>query len=397
MKESLHTPEGVRDIYGEECEQKLALQEKLHRVIRSFGYSDIETPTFEFFDVFGRDVGTTPSRDLYKFFDREGNTLVLRPDFTPAIARAVSRYYPDEKQTLRLTYLGNTFINSSSYQGRLKETTQIGGEMIGEDSADADAELIALTVQMLLASGLTEFQISLGHCGFFDALMEESGLSDQDILEIRELIVNKNTFGTEKFLNGKEMKEQTRQCINALTGLFGSVEVLGKARDLTDNKKALEAVSRLQEIYEILKIYGVEKYVSFDLGLLSRYMYYTGILFRGYTYGTGAAVLKGGRYDGLLAHFGKDAPAVGFVAEIDQLQEALSAQKICWEIPAGRVMIIYEPDKQAEAIRQAEDLRAQGKDAELVRVTKQRTLKDCLAYAQSAHADQIVLCGGEET
>ncbi len=390
MKESLHTPEGVRDIYGEECEQKLALQEKLHRVIRSFGYRDIETPTFEFFDVFGSDVGTTPSRDLYKFFDREGNTLVLRPDFTPAIARAVSRYYPDERQTLRLTYLGNTFINSSSYQGRLKETTQIGGEMIGEDSADADAELIALTVQLLLASGLTEFQISLGHCGFFDALMEESALSDQDILEIRELIINKNTFGTEKFLNGKEMEEQTRKCINSLTGLFGSVEVLEKARKLTDNKKALEAVFRLQEIYEILKIYGVEKYVSFDLGLLSRYMYYTGILFRGYTYGTGAAVLKGGRYDGLLARFGKDAPAVGFVAEIDQLQEALSAQKICWEIPAGRVMIIYEPGKQAEAILKAEELRAQGQNAELVRVTKQRTLEDCLAYARAAHADKIV-------
>lgn len=147
MKKILHTPEGVRDIYSTECEQKLALQEKLHKVIRSYGYHDIETPTFEYFDVFGNDIGTIPSRELYKFFDREGETLVLRPDFTPSIARAAAKYFLNENMAIRLTYLGNTFINNSSYQGLLKETTQIGGELIGDDSADADAEIIALTVR----------------------------------------------------------------------------------------------------------------------------------------------------------------------------------------------------------------------------------------------------------
>ncbi len=96
MQKILHTPEGVRDIYNRECEQKLALQKKLHRVIKSYGYRDIETPTFEFFDVFSKEIGTIPSRELYKFFDREGETLVLRPDFTPSIARAAAKYYVDE-------------------------------------------------------------------------------------------------------------------------------------------------------------------------------------------------------------------------------------------------------------------------------------------------------------
>ena len=89
MERMFHTPEGVRDVYNGECEQKLVLEERLHTVLRSYGYQDIETPTFEYFDVFSREVGTIPSKDLYKFFDREGNTLVLRPDFTPSIARAV--------------------------------------------------------------------------------------------------------------------------------------------------------------------------------------------------------------------------------------------------------------------------------------------------------------------
>ena len=84
---SLHTPEGVRDIYSNECRAKLAVQDKLHQVLHLYGYQDIQTPTFEYFDVFRKEIGTIPSRELYKFFDKEGNTLVLRPDFTPSIAR----------------------------------------------------------------------------------------------------------------------------------------------------------------------------------------------------------------------------------------------------------------------------------------------------------------------
>lgn len=89
----LHTPEGVRDIYNEECEKKLVLQEKLRLTLKRHGYHSIQTPAFEFFDIFGKEIGTTPSKELYKFFDREGNTLVLRPDITPSIARACEVFY----------------------------------------------------------------------------------------------------------------------------------------------------------------------------------------------------------------------------------------------------------------------------------------------------------------
>ena len=91
-KRLLHTPEGVRDIYGKEYQTKLKIQELFHEKFSLFGYEDIQTPSFEFFDVFGKEVGTTPSRELYKFFDKEGNTLVLRPDFTPSIARCAAKY-----------------------------------------------------------------------------------------------------------------------------------------------------------------------------------------------------------------------------------------------------------------------------------------------------------------
>lgn len=390
MQKILHTPEGVRDIYNKECEQKLLLQEKLHSVIKSFGYRDIETPTFEFFDVFGKEVGTTQSRDLYKFFDREGNTLVLRPDFTPSIARAASKYLLGNGMAVRLTYLGNTFINNSSYQGRLKENTQIGAELIGEDSADADAEIIALVIQALKKAGLQEFQISIGHAGFFQALADEAGFDDTLMEELKELIANKNTFGVEKLLSGCQAEDSVREAFAALPKLFGGVEVLDQAEQLTNHPKALKAVARLRKIYQILGAYDVQQYVSFDLGMMNRYMYYTGIVFRGYTFGTGDAIVKGGRYDQLLSHFGQDVPAVGFVAVVDQLLNALTRQKIRQPVSSRHCMIIYHPEKLEEAIQKASELRRDGIDVELVRISETRTKEACLAYAKEASCVLVV-------
>jgi ATP phosphoribosyltransferase regulatory subunit len=390
MQKILHTPEGVRDIYNKECEQKLLLQERLHSVIKSFGYRDIETPTFEFFDVFGKEVGTTPSRELYKFFDRDGNTLVLRPDFTPSIARAASKYLLGNQMAVRLTYLGNTFINNSSYQGRLKENTQIGAELIGEDSSDADAEVIALVIQALKNAGLQEFQISIGHAGFFRALAQEAGFDDQMMEELTELVANKNTFGVEKLLAGHPMNEELRHAFESLPKLFGGIDALERAESLTICPDALAAVARLREIYQILDAYGVQQYVSFDLGMMNRYVYYTGIVFRGYTFGTGDAIVKGGRYDQLLGHFGQDAPAVGFVAVVDQLQNALARQKISQPVSSRHCMIIYHQEKLEEAITKASELRRDGIDVELVRVTKERTREQCLAYAKDASCVLVV-------
>ena len=127
-EELLHTPEGVRDIYGEECARKIRVQDTMHHVLKLYGFNDIQTPTFEFYDIFSEQRGTVAAKNMYRFFDREGYMLALRPDITPSIARCVSKYYKDEELPIRFCYSGNTFINNTSYQGKLKETTQIGAE-----------------------------------------------------------------------------------------------------------------------------------------------------------------------------------------------------------------------------------------------------------------------------
>ena len=126
----LHTPEGVRDIYSTECAEKETVQKRIGQVIKLYGYRNIQTPMFEFFDIFSKERGTVEARKMFQFFDREGNTLVLRPDITPSIARCAAKYYMDEDMPIRLSYCGNTFVNDVSYQGRLKENTQMGAELI---------------------------------------------------------------------------------------------------------------------------------------------------------------------------------------------------------------------------------------------------------------------------
>ena len=365
MQRIFHTPEGVRDIYNGECSQKRKVQEKIHRVFHQYGYEDIETPTFEYFEVFSREVGTIPSRELYKFFDREGNTLVLRPDFTPSVSRACATYFNPDEEPVSLCYTGNTFINNSSYRGRLKETTQMGVEHIGDESADADAELLAMTVECLLAAGLTEFQVSVGQVDYFKSLLKEAELDTEAEERLRTLISQKNSFGVEEFVEEQKLKEGIARAFVEIPQMFGSADVLKKARSLTNNARALEAVARLEEIYEILKIYGYEKYVSFDFGMLSKYQYYTGIIFQAYTYGTGEPMIKGGRYNGLMKHFGKPAASIGFAIEVDNLLLALSSQKLLSEKDEKPEVILYEAQERAEAIEKARKLRAQGHSVSL--------------------------------
>lgn len=322
----LHTPEGVRDIYGSEFVQKFELQQQLYHLLAGEGYQGIETPTFEFFDVFSREVGTVPSKELYKFFDREGNTLVLRPDITPSIARAVSKYFHDETP-IRLCYMGNTFINYDKYLGRLKESTQLGAELMGDGSVRADVELLSLLIKALKESGLKEFQVSIGQVMFFKSLLKESGIDSETEKRLRQLISDKNRFGAEELLSDCELPNELRQIFLEMTALSGGVEVLARAKDLTKNEESIKALERLEKIYEGLKELSCEAYVSFDLGMLSKYNYYTGIIFRAYSYGYGEPIVKGGRYDTLLSHFGRELPAVGFAIVIDQLMRAVSRSK----------------------------------------------------------------------
>lgn len=390
MKNLLHTPEGVRDIYDRECARKNIVEQRILRQMQLFGYSAIETPMFEFFDIFAKERGSVSDREMYKFFDRYNNTLVLRPDMTPAIARCVTKFYGEETMPQRLCYLGHTFTNSASYKGRLYEVTQSGAELIGDDSAQADAEMIAMVIQSLRSAGLKEFQVELGEVEFFRGLLEEAGISEEEGDELRELIENKNYFGVEDYISNVLKKADFKDVFLKLPELFGSVDNIRQAKEMTKNHRAQSAIDRLEKVHQILKEYGLTEYISYDLGMLSKFSYYTGIIFKAYSYGIGDYMVSGGRYDKLLVQFGRDISAIGFAITIDRLMSALSSQKVEFDTSVADVLVVYEEQRTGEAVQVLTRYRRIGKRAMGMPMEGEKERKEYIAYAKEKGMTQLI-------
>lgn len=386
-KRLVHTPEGVRDIYGKEYANKQNIQKLFGEILHRYGYQAIQTPTFEFFDVFSREIGTTPSKELYKFFDKEGNTLVLRPDFTPSIARGAAKYFMDETIPLRFCYSGNNFINTSDLQGKLKETTQMGAELLGDASPEADAEMLAMLVEALRNAGLQEFQVSVGQIEYFKGLCANAALDEETELALREFISNRNEFGAQELLLEKNIPADSVKALLSVNSLFGTYDILDKALACADNQRSRNAIMHLKQVYELLKVYGVDQYISFDLAMVSKYNYYTGIIFSAYTYQAGSAIAKGGRYDNLLEKFGKPAPATGFVVMIDDLVSALTRQKCCPALENNTILLVYTDDFD-KAVAEARAYRAQNYATVLMKQEQPRT--HYTEFAENHHISQVI-------
>ena len=398
MNTLLHTPEGVRDIYNSDCAKKLFIEDKMHQVIRSYGYGDIEAPSFEYFDIFNKERGSVASKEMYKFFDREGNTLVLRPDMTPQIARIAAKYYENEETPIKLCYKGKKYINGSSYQGRLKETTELGAELIGDASIDSDAEVIVMLVESLLAAGLKEFQVEIGQINYFRGLVEEAGLSAQVEDEILDMIKNKNYLGLEELIRNHNIEKSVGDTFLKLPQMFGSMEILDTAYELTQNETAKVAITHLKQLHEVLKLHGVDKYVTYDLGMLNKLRYYTGIMFQAFTYGTGEYIASGGRYDKLIRQFGKDKPSIGFSITVDYLLIALERQKIRLETDEKQLFwILFTKENRGQAIRLAKLYRDKNVNVNMMVLDETKNQETYLAQAKKRGVGHVITITGEDS
>lgn len=394
--ELLHTPGGVKDTYGTECANKLKVQSAVNEILNLYGFRNIQTPAFEYFDIFNKERGTVASKEMFKFFDRGNNTLVLRPDMTPPIARCVAKYYRDEDMQIRLCYVADTFVNTGKYKGKLQQVTQAGAELFNDDSSDADAEMVALTVQCLLKSGLKEFQLEVGHAGFFNGLVKEALFLESDTIKLRNLIESKNFFGVEDLLDNLTVSKELKEIFLKMPEMFNNLdeaEEFVKAR--SKSEEVYRAIERLKNLRNILKIYGFENYITVDLSMLSNYSYYTGVIFRAYTYGNGEAVATGGRYDGLVSQFGKDAPAIGLAIVIDQLMIALSRQKLLDEEFLQGTLLLYPQSLMNEAIKKAGEMRSKGESVQLVRKASEKSVEEYIEYAKRMRIEKMLFLKSE--
>ena len=397
MKQMLHTPEGMRDIYNEEYAKRLFVEGKVRAVMNSFGYNDIKTPTLEFFDIFKKERGSVSTQEMFKLFDSDNNTLVLRPDMTPSIVRCVSKYYTYDELPVRICYQGNTFINDRKYRLRLKECADAGAELFGDDSVTADAEMIACCIECLKAAGLKDIQISVGSAAFLSGLFEEIGFSEEIEADIRRLLIAKNFFALDTLLQKENLTARQKEVFARLNVFNGNISQVLRMEALVKNEKAREAVRRLKALNKILGYYGLSRYISYDLGMMTSYQYYTGIIFSGYTYGIGNAIVSGGRYDTLMKQFNYDAPAVGFKISMDSVMTALDRQGIETPVSMTDGLVILSEDEEARGIALATALRKKGLKVASRCCLSFEGIDDYINYAKKNKMKKVYAMTDEDT
>ncbi len=375
-------PQGMQDYLPDTLYHKLNIEDKLIKTFEKYAYKRIETPKVEFYELFSGGVGAVPTEKLFKMSDTDGSLLVLRADMTLPISRIVATKMPDAVFPLRLSYISDSY-NLTAERNRSREFTQAGVELYGVPTPEGDAEVIALAIKALLNAGLQDFQIDIGQVDILKGILKEAEVSEELQKEIIAAVDKKD------FIDFKDLDKDTAALINKIAALYGNITVLKEAAELVSNKTSIDALLNLFDVNQILSEYKLDKYISYDLGLVNSFSYYSGIVFKGITKHFGAPILGGGRYDKLCHTFGKDIPATGFAIGVKDLMSALSRSgipqsKINVDVAIG---VADSFDAVATSRKIAENAIAKGLVCDIVYKTNPSDIKE---YASKKAIDNII-------
>lgn len=320
---NISTPEGTRDLLFSSCRALRKTENAIRETLECKGYSEIITPAVEYYDVFAQANPALDQDTMLKIIDKSGRICVARPDNTTPIARIAATRLDDAALPVRLYYSQKVFRSVSGDHGHKGEFLQIGAELIGADGLQADLDILSAAFEALQNTGAENFRIELGHAEIYKALIEALGVDAATAESIRRLIENKSFAALGDVLEPYGCRPEAK-ALYAMPQLFGGIEVLDEVEVLTGNVRVLGAIAYLRRLYAALDEAGFGGAVMIDLGLVHEMDYYTGIMFRGYCGGAGAAILAGGRYNALCAKFGKDMPAGGFGIDVESVAESLS-------------------------------------------------------------------------
>ena len=356
-------PLGMRDTLPELYEKKDGVRTYMSDTMKLWGYQFIETPTLEYYETVGA-ASAIADQQLFKLLDKEGHTLVLRPDMTAPIARVAASKLLEEDLPVRLAYSANVFRAQQREGGRPAEFEQIGVECLNEDTVSCDGEVIALLISSLKKAGLPQFQVSVGHVGFAQELFVQILGTNGRANALRKFLFEKNYVGYREHVNSLQLSSIDKQRLLKLLQLRGGEEVIGQALDIIENDKGKQAIVELKELWDVIKDYGVEDYVKFDFTIVSHMSYYSGILFEAYAGNVGFPIGNGGRYS-LIEKFGKKASATGFAVRVDMLLEALGGGPL----ENTTHCIFFSQERRKEAFQLAHEMHEQGQKAVLQDIT----------------------------
>ena len=382
MANKFYTPDGFTDQLPGVCAFKRELEARLRNLFLMNGYDEIETPGIEYFDVYKSFVA---EEELYKFTDGKGRLLCTRYDGTIPVAR----YAAGRNDTLpiRLSYIENMYRAGQIGGGKQSGFTQAGIELLGASGSKSDAEVLALAIKSALELGLTDLQVSVGQVQFFKGLSRQLGLSGETIAKVKAAISNRDSVTIEKL----DLSREDKDTLLMITECGGTYDTIDTMLPRVTDEGAKAALGNIREILDIMERYGYLKYVSVDLGLIESIDYYTGMVFKGYTYEVGFPVFGGGRYDDVSKTFGKAMAAVGYSISLTLAITALMRQDKF--TPAAGATVIVGGDFE-RAIATAEALRAEGTAAVLD--TTGMTEEELDSYAKARGIETIMYMNGGE-
>jgi ATP phosphoribosyltransferase regulatory subunit len=310
------TPPGALDLTGEAVRRRRLLQRSSMSALEAAGYQELIPPTFEYEDTFLRAGGAGVAERLVRFPDRDGRILALRYDFTASLARVAATTFSSSTGPLRLSYTGKVFRQEPERGGRPREMLQVGGELLGQGDLPADVEIVRLALQLLAGAGIADFQVNLGHVGVLAAGLE--AIEEPLRSEVRRWIDRKDRGSLRRAL---AQFSGDACALTTLPFVIGRREALETAARKAP-RASLPGLEHLLSLDAALSA-SERGHVVYDLGEVRGLDYYTGIHFEVYVAGAGRAAGAGGRYDGLMARFGRPMPAVGLSLDLDTISQVV--------------------------------------------------------------------------
>ena len=350
-------PTGVRDYLPYAVKKLRKIERNVLDCMDRWGYQQIMTPTMEYYDTVGV-ASSTSDQKLFKLLNNRGTTLVLRSDMTAPIARVASSLLKGQSLPIRLSYHANVFRSIEEEAGREAEFFQTGVELLGDDSPEADAEVVALAIESLKSAGVSSFKIAMGHVGFLHGLFEEVVPDRADAQELlKEGLLLRDYVGFRNTITQLDLSDAERNILDGIVRLRGGKETCEKALQLSDHPQARASIDHLLKVWEVLEAYGVSEHVLIDLTMIGDFSYYTGMTFEGYASELGFPVCNGGRYDNLLQQFGRSIPATGFALKTNRILDGVHGLE---EPEIEPIMIQYEASGRQEGLQEATRLRKAG-------------------------------------
>lgn len=388
-------PRGVADYLPVQADLIASLEQQILQLARSWGFQRILPPALEFEEVMAIGMGEGLRARTFRLDDwQTARMLAIPPDITPQIARIVASRLKHQPLPHRISYSGRVLRHTEQQSGQNREIMQAGVELIGLDSPEADAEVVALAAEAMATIGLRGFKIDLGQVAFCQGIFHASNLSGPALKQMQQAVALKDVSAVRELLKKYPVPKAIQAELLALPRLFGGCELLEEAASIVTNPESTKALQNIRQVVALLKLHGISDCLTFDLGETRGLDYHTGLTFEGFMPGIGTALFSGGRYDGLIARYGLDLPATGFTCNLLGLLQAIETQPGGISEPTGQdLLVMATAERLAAALEFTNSLRQRGYGVS--REIIKRDLQKTLEYATAANIKHLLVMNGD--